>query len=197
LLEEAQTDAAAASIREAVAIARDVLRSQPEDEDARWQLAVTLSNLSRILARLDDQFAALQAAEEYEALTRELARGNPSRFENALALSLTALASRLSTAHRFVDALATVTEAIMLYRQRQASERYFYAGGLADALNELSIVLLGLRRRIEALSLSEEAVGYQKELEARVGTHKSQLEQAIRQADRVRQALDSADESLA
>jgi tetratricopeptide (TPR) repeat protein len=191
LIDKGHTDAAVASIHEAVEIERDLLRTLPDDEDARWRLAVTLSNLSRILAHAAEHSGALQAADEYATLTRELARSNPQRFGNALALSLTVLASRLSGVGRFQDALTTVMEAVKFHRERQASESYYPAGSLAEALNELSVALLGVHRPREALSASEEATGYLTELEARMGTYASQLERARQQSARIRQALET------
>jgi tetratricopeptide (TPR) repeat protein len=192
---EDRIDAAVAFIRESVDIARDV-SMQLCDEDTQWQLALALANLSRILERTGDHSSALHAAEEYAALTRELARAKPETFGNPLALSLTMLASRLSRMGRFEDALSAVMQAVTFHRQQQVSVSYYPAGRLADALNELSIALLALHRPSEALRASEEAIGYLTELESMLGIYTSQFEEAQRQYKRVREVLDSGQDAV-
>jgi tetratricopeptide (TPR) repeat protein len=189
LIEHHPPAEAMACIREAVAISRDLLAQRPTDDEARWYLALELSNLSRILARVGDRDGALDAAQEYASLTRDLAGRTAEQFTNALALSLTMLSRRLSQVGQFDAALASVEESLAIHRELAAPEPYLRSSTLADALDQSSIVLLALQRESEALGPSEEAVDIYTELHTSLGMLEAELIEALRQLARVLDAL--------
>jgi tetratricopeptide (TPR) repeat protein len=157
--------------------------------DARWQLAVELANLSRILACNDERHAALAAAHEYATITRELAASTPGGYANALAISLTKVSKRFSDLGRLEDALSTVWESVDIHRDRAAAEPYIRSGAFAEALDQFSVVLLGLRRHADALRASEDAVDLYTALQDSLGTYTSELERSLLQLARVLDAL--------
>ena len=150
---------ALASIKEAVAIQRDLAATRPDA--FRPDLATSLNNLSNCFSELGRREEALAAIEEAVAIQRDLAATRPD-----LAGSLSNLSNRFSALGRREEALASNEEAVAIQRDLAAARPDAFRPDLARSLNNLSTHFSAHGRREEALAAIEEAVAILRDLAA-------------------------------
>ncbi len=102
-------------------------------------LAAALSNLSMLLAQLQDQQAAIDALRDCIALRRELAMASRLEFEPELARSLHNLAKRLAEMGDKQTALESAAEAVAIRRRLASTDPAMHASALARSLSNLSV----------------------------------------------------------
>lgn len=183
-----QAEEAAVSARDAVAIYRQLVATQPERYTA--ELSDSLRSLSMRLSRLSQHDEALAPAQESVQISRRLTGVNPDAHASGLAVGLANLASRLWDSGHRERSLAVSEEAVLLQR-RLAEDNPGAAGRTLGAiLNGLARRLLECAREDEALPAAEEALEIWQRLAITApGLHDAQLDLAAATRSRALSAL--------
>ncbi|TFD75560.1 hypothetical protein [Cryobacterium psychrophilum] len=105
--------------------------------------------------------SSVQASEELVQACRRLAAADPAQ-ESDLALALTRLSNRLSSALSARKALLAAQEAVHLYQRQADANPQHDTAPLARALNVFALRLAEVGRRDKALFESERAVSMQR-----------------------------------
>ena len=164
---------ALAAIEEAVTIRRQLAQARPAV--FLPDLAGSLSNRSIHLGDLGRREEALAAIEEAAGIYRQLAQDRPAAFLPGLAMdddgflpdlamSLNNQSGRLGDLGRREEALATIEEAVTIYRQLAQDRPDAFLPDLAGSLNNQSNHLGDLGRPEEALATIEEAARIYRQL---------------------------------
>ena len=146
-LAASQPDEAAAIVREAVALTRQLAGQRP---NMQLRVAIALHDLSCTLVNLNKPQEAVEASDESVATFRTLSAIDSKMYVPFLAGALGQLAAANTRLQRYEDAVRAGEEAVKLYRSLAEALPDLYLPELAVVLSELQSALLSANMHEEA-----------------------------------------------
>ncbi|MFD5697252.1 tetratricopeptide repeat protein, partial [Streptomyces lasiicapitis] len=163
---------ACAAAEDAVAIQRDLARTNPHTHEPA--LASALVNLSRRLTHVSRHTHAREAAHEAVAVLRRLAHVNPAAYEEDLAVALLNLGACLAPLNHRAETCGVLEETAAIRRRLAARNPRQYEPALAASLESLGLASFRAGRHNRAFVAWSEAI----ELRGRFATAGGEREQA-------------------
>ncbi|MFD9075777.1 hypothetical protein [Streptomyces lasiicapitis] len=163
---------ACAAAEDAVAIQRDLARTNPHTHEPA--LASALVNLSRRLTHVSRHTHAREAAHEAVAVLRRLAHVNPAAYEEDLAVALLNLGACLAPLNHRAETCRVLEETAAIRRRLAARNPRQYEPALAASLESLGLASFRAGRHNRAFVAWSEAI----ELRGRFAAAGGEREQA-------------------
>lgn len=145
------------AVEESIAVARRRLAGFSEHNEARRELARSLSSCADELDELERPVEAMAASEEATELWRILAGASPRSYAPYLVSELSSMTIRRYRLNQRAGMLAAAEEAVEIARSHQAAYRGDDPSLLARALDRLAASLRVLGRDSEAIGPAQEA----------------------------------------